>query len=96
MSGDVPGVSAGGAVAGAGRVTVRLAAGGLGPAHAHRYVERAMYSMMADAAESGEPLSMTPVRLFRPDESRPAVDDFIMDEDIVSNILKKIRQADPV
>ena len=77
-------------------VTVPLDAGGLGPAHAHRYVERAMCSMMSDAAESGEALYMIPVRLFRPDESRPAVDDFIMDEEIVSRVLKKIRQADPV
>lgn len=76
-------------------VTVRLAIGGLGPAHDHHYMERAMYHMMLDAAEAGE-LSLNPANVFRPGERRPVVDDFIMDEKVVLDILESLGRPGPV
>lgn len=80
-----------------GEAVVTLVKGGLGPAHARRYVDRAIYQMLVDAAdEKGTELRVTPKRIFRPDEEQPVVDDFVMDEAVVGRLLDKIMQRDPV
>lgn len=76
-------------------VSVPLAVGGLGPAHDHHYMERAVYHMMLDAAEAGE-LSLNPANVFRPGERRPVVDDYIMDEEVVLNIPERLGEPGPV
>lgn len=79
-----------------GKIEVRLETGGIGPAHAQRYIDRAMYQMMVDAVEGGTVLRINPKRIFRPDEARPVVDDFIVDEAVVQRILDKIMQREPI
>ena len=81
-----------------GEVKVTLVKGrGIGPIHAQRYVDRAIYQTLVDSAhKDGTELRITPVRIFQPDEERPAVDDFIMDEVIVERVLDKLMQRDPV
>ena len=79
-----------------GQVKVTLVLGGIGPAHAQRYVDRAMYQMMVDVVEGDTVLQVNPRRIFKPDEARPAVDDFIMDEALVQRVLDKLMQRDPV
>ena len=76
---------------------VTLMTGGLSPIHAQRYVDRAIYQTLVDSAhKDGTELRITPVRIFQPDEKRPVVDDFIMDEIIVERVLDKLMQRDPV
>lgn len=78
------------------KVNVSLVTGGIGPAHAQRYVDRAIYQMMIDAVSGNTDLRVNPKKIFRPDEDLPVVDDFIMDEVVVLMILDKLRQQDPV
>ena len=52
--------------------------------------------MMVDAVEGGTVLRINPKRIFRPDEARPVVDDFIVDEAVVQRILDKIMQREPI
>lgn len=78
-------------------VSVTLVKGGIGPIHAQRYVDRAMYQTLVDSArKDGTELRVTPVRIFQPNEERPVVDDFIMDEAIVERVLNRLMQRDPV
>lgn len=84
------------AVTASGEVKVPLVTGGIGPAHAQRYVDRAIYQTMVDVVEGRTVLRVNPKKIFRPDEERPVVDDFIMDEVIVQRVLDKIMQREPV
>ena len=79
-----------------GKIKVPLVTGGIGPAHAQRYVDRTIYQMMADVVEGNTELRVNPKRIFRPDEERPVVDDFIVDEVIVQRVLDKLMQREPV
>ena len=77
-------------------VNVTLVKGGMGKIHAQRYVDRAIYQTLVDAAHEGGELRLTPIQIFQPGESRPVIDDFIMDEVIVQRVLDKLMQRDPV
>ena len=79
-----------------GNVEVTLVLGGIGPAHAQRYIDRAIYQTMVDTVEGDTVLQVNPKRIFKPDEDRPVVVDFIMDEAIVQRLLDKLMQRDPV
>lgn len=79
-----------------GKVNVPLETGGIGPAHAQRYIDRAMYQTMVDAVEGNTVLQINPKRIFRPNEARPVVDDFIVDEAIVQKLLDKLMQRKPI
>lgn len=78
------------------KIAVPLVVGGIGPAHAQRYIDRALYQTMVDVVEGCTVLQVNPKRVFRPDETRPVVDDFIVDEAIVQKLLDKIMQREPV
>lgn len=69
-----------------------LVDGEMGEPHAQRYVDRAIHQMMRDIVESGDRVEVVQKRLFRSNEARPVVDDFIMDEALLDKVLTKIRQ----
>lgn len=73
-----------------------LVDGEMGAPHAQRYVDRAIYHMMSDIVESGDRAEVVQKRLFRPNEARPVVDDFVMDEALLDKMLTKIRQSSQV
>lgn len=60
-----------------------------------RYVDKALYFMILDAIEANVELKLVGKNVFRPEVSRPVVDDFIVDDQVVVPILKRLRQDKP-
>lgn len=55
-----------------------------------RYVDKAFYYTLHDAARAGESdVELIGKNVFRPDEERPATDDYVMDDDVVLSIRSK-------
>ena len=70
--------------------TVALLKAEMGPDMDARYVDKALYYTMLDAIEAKDALELVGRNVFRPETARPAVDDFIMDEEVVVEILEKL------
>ena len=70
--------------------TIKLLKAEMGPDMDARYVDKALYYTMLDAIEANDTLELVGRNVFRPEVARPAVDDFIMDEEVVMEILEKL------
>lgn len=61
-----------------------------------RYADKAFYYTMRDAMQGEGELKLVGQNVFRPEVTRPVVDDFIMDEKVILSILEKLNQQEPV
>lgn len=68
----------------------------LGPEMDNRYTDKAFYYILLDAIEGDSDLELVGQNVFRPKADRPVVDDFIMDDDVVLDILSKLNYSEPV
>lgn len=76
--------------------TIKLVKTNLGSDMDHRYFDKAIYYTMRDAIEGKADLKVIGRNVFRPEISRPMVDDFIMDDELVFSILKDLKQSKPI
>ena len=68
----------------------------MGPDMNQRYVDKALYYTMLDAIKGKVDLELVGRNIFRPEVSRPVVDDFILDDEVVLDILRSLNQREPV
>ena len=76
--------------------TVDLLKAKMGPDMEYRYTDKAFFYAIRDAIEGKDSLKLVGKNVFRPEVSRPVVDDFIMDEEVVLAILHKMNYPGPV
>lgn len=68
----------------------------IGPDMDSRYADKALYYAVLDAVRGKSDLELVGRNVFRADESRPVVDDFILDEEVVLSILRRLNRREPV
>lgn len=68
----------------------------MGPDMEYRYTDKAFFYAVRDAIEGKVDLRLVGKNVFRPEVSRPVIDDFIMDEEVVLAILGRMNYPEPI
>ncbi len=75
---------------------VKILKSDMGPGMNHRYADKAFFYALQDAIKGKDDVELVGQNVFRPEIDRPVVDDFIMDEEVVLDILRKMGHREPV
>lgn len=71
---------------------IRLPESDIDPGMQRKYVDKAIYFTMVDAANGNTDFRLVGRNVFRPGVERPKPDEFLADTDVVMSILRDLKQ----
>lgn len=71
-----------------GTLTFEVTGAGM-PGMEKKFSDMAIYHMLEDAKEAGEPLRLVGRNVFRPDQARPSIDEIDVKRSLVVDLVRK-------